>query len=272
MPKHISSTDLENYRENGYLYPIQIMSKSQALDIRNHIESIDKPMLDKIGGELGHKAHLLMPILNDLVKNPVLLDTVEDILGPNILCWGGSFFTKKPGDNAFVSWHQDSNYWGLSGGDVLTAWVALSPATRLSGAMKALSGSHRGPNLKHVETYHPDNLLSRGQEVKTDIDIDLVVDMTLQPGEVSLHHIDLVHSSAPNQSNDARIGYAIRYISTNVQSSYDKDRALLVRGVDKFGHFDPDVEPDRGFSPAAILNYIESNRLHMELLYQNAPK
>ena len=82
----------------------------------------------------------------------------------------------------------------------------------------------------------------------------------------------LVNSSAPNQSNDARIGYAIRYISTNVQSSYDKDRALLVRGVDKFGHFDPDVEPDRGFSPAAFLNYIESNRLHMELLYQNAPK
>ena len=272
MSKQIYSNNLENYQDNGYLYPIKIMSKNQAIGIRSHIESIDNSMLAKIGGELGHKSHLLLTTLNDLVKNPTLLNTVEDILGPNILCWGGSFFTKKPDDRTFVSWHQDSNYWGLSGGEVLTAWVALSPATRLSGAMKAVRGSHRGPNLRHVETYHPDNLLSRGQEVKEEFDDDLVVDMTLEPGEVSLHHIDLVHSSETNQSNDSRIGYAIRYISTKVQSSYDKDRALLVRGVDKFGHFNSDVEPDSDFSPSAVLNYLESNKLHKELLYQNAPK
>ena len=67
------------------------------------------------------KPHLLVPWLEALVRHPKVLDAVEDIIGPNILAWGSGFFTKGAHDPSFVSWHQDSTYWGLSKPEIVTA-------------------------------------------------------------------------------------------------------------------------------------------------------
>ena len=74
---------------------------------------------------LRHKTHLLFTWLADLVRHPRILDAVEDLYGPDLLCWTTNFFIKEKANPAFVSWHQDSTYWGLSQPDVVTAWVAL---------------------------------------------------------------------------------------------------------------------------------------------------
>ena len=79
------------------------------------------------------KAHLLHPPLYDLLFQPRILDAVESILGPNLLVWGSGFFYKKPRDGGFVSWHQDSTYWGLERFDIVTAWVAITPSRRENG-------------------------------------------------------------------------------------------------------------------------------------------
>jgi hypothetical protein len=98
----------------------------------------------------------------------------------------------------------------------MPAWVALSPANLQSGCMKFLPGSQTQDHLQHVDTFHKDNLLSRGQEIAVKVES---VDCMLNPGEMSLHHVKLVHGSEPNRSNDRRIGLAIRYIPTASISS-----------------------------------------------------
>jgi non-haem Fe2+, alpha-ketoglutarate-dependent halogenase len=167
------------------------------------------------------------------------LDAVESVLGPNIIVWSSQWFPKMPGDKTYVSWHQDATYWGLHPPSVTTAWVALWESSPENGCMRVIPGSHKGPLLPQVETYARDNVLSRGQEIAVKVDESRAVDLVLRPGEMSLHHIGIVHGSNQNRSNIPRIGIAVRYIAPEVvQEGSERQLALLVRGRDDFGHFD----------------------------------
>ena len=135
-----------------------------------------------------------------MCRNPRILDAVEGVIGPNILVWGANFFLKEPRSDAYVSWHQDATYWGLEPADIVTAWVALTPSTVESGCMRVVPGTHSDGILAHRETWADDNLLSRGQEIAVDVDLDKVVDVVLKPGEMSLHHVKIAHNSEPNRA------------------------------------------------------------------------
>lgn len=174
------------------------------------------------------------------------------MLGPNILCWGTSFFIKEPHNKSFVSWHQDSTYWGLDPADIVTAWVALSESSVENGAMRVIPDTHTMDQVAHRDTFAADNLLSRGQEIAVDVDEKEAVALPLEPGEMSLHHVRLIHGSEPNPSDRRRIGFAIRYLPTHVRQTVAKtDSATLVRGVDTYNHFLPERRPDADFSDAA---------------------
>ncbi len=72
--------------------------------------------------------------------------------------------------------------------------------------------------IPHRDTFAQDNLLTRGQEIMVEVDESGAVPLVLRPGEMSLHHVRLVHGSPPNPSGDRRIGFAIRYVRTRVSS------------------------------------------------------
>jgi len=184
-----------------------------------------------------HKSHLLFARLAALVRCRSILDTVEDLHGPDLLCWTINFFIKGAADPAFVSWHQDSTYWGLSEPDVVTALVAFTPATEANWAMEYIPGSHKLDQIRHRDTFAKHNLLTRGQEVIVEVNHSQRRIITLRPGEMSSHHVRLVHGSQPNPSNDRRIGFAIRYIPTKVAQLAGEDSATLVRGADRHHHF-----------------------------------
>jgi ectoine hydroxylase-related dioxygenase (phytanoyl-CoA dioxygenase family) len=152
-------------------------------------------------------------------------------------------FLKEPGDPAFVAWHQDAAYWQLDPPDVVTAWIALTESTNENGAVQVLPGSHRAPLLEHGVTDEPDNMLSRGQSIVAPIDPARTRALLLEAGEMSIHHVRLAHGSAPNRSSTRRLGVAIRYVAAHVRKTgHRRDSAILVRGTDHFGNFDPDPE------------------------------
>jgi ectoine hydroxylase-related dioxygenase (phytanoyl-CoA dioxygenase family) len=152
------------------------------------------------------------------------------------------FWIKDPQDRKFVSWHQDHAYFGLKPPTIITAWLALNEVTRHNGCMRVIPGSHRGGTHKHVETFDKDNLLSRGQAI-ADVDESTAVDIVLRPGEMSLHHGHVFHSSEPNVSDDRRIGFAMMFIPAHAESTIGRRSATLVSGVDRYGHWDHDPEP-----------------------------
>jgi non-heme Fe2+,alpha-ketoglutarate-dependent halogenase len=268
MPKLLSEAQIAQYRDAGYLVPIRIMDEEAALALRAELETAEARMGGPLRGDLRHKSHLLFPFLADLVRLELLLDAIEDVLGPDLLCWTSNFFIKEAQNPAFVSWHQDSTYWGLSAPEVATAWVALTPSTRENGAMAVIPGSHKSDQIPHRDTFDRHNLLTRGQEVAVAVDGAEAVPLILKPGEMSLHHVRLVHGSPPNPSGDRRIGFAIRYIPTHIRQLEGDDSATLVRGIDRFRHFAPEPRPLSEMAPEMLALHKQIAERSAQILYR----
>jgi len=269
--KRLSPEAVAQFAREGFYSPIRALPAAEAQEVRNKLEAHEKRAGGPLEGALRHKSHLLFTWLWDLVHHRGILDPVEDVLGPNLLCWSSSFFIKEAHDPAFVSWHQDSTYWGLSAPDVVTAWVALSPSTLESGAMRVLPRTHGG-QIAHRDTFKDGNLLTRGQEVMVDVDGSNAVDLLLDPGEMSLHHVRLIHGSEPNRADDRRIGFAIRYIPTTIRQTIGpKDSATLVRGIDEYHHFDHENGPQSDLSPASLAQHTEITERQAKILYAGTP-
>ena len=169
MTKMLSEGEVTNYRERGYHFPVDALSESEVADFRGKLEDYEARTGGPIKGEMRHRSHVLFPWINDMIRHPKILDAIEDLLGPDILCWNTSFFIKEPHDPGFVSWHQDATYWGLNSSDVATAWVAMSPANKVSGCMKFVAGTHK-QQVQHEDTFDQNNLLTRGQEIAVKVD------------------------------------------------------------------------------------------------------
>jgi hypothetical protein len=250
-PGRLSAADVARYRELGYHYPLRAMSAAQAAAYLRKLEAHEVAH-GKLQGIMRHKAHLYLTWLDEIVRMPAILDAVGDILGPDIMVYSTSFFTKEAHDPAYVSWHQDAHYWGLSSGDVVTAWVAFTDSDTENGAMRVVPGTHL-VDFPHVDTFAENNMLSRGQEVAVDLGDRPFVELCLEPGEFSLHHVGIVHGSEPNRSDRRRIGFAIRYMAPHVKQTIAAvDGAGLVRGTDRFNNFEHEPRPLADMAPEAL--------------------
>lgn len=270
MSKRLAADDVARYGRDGILFPIDVLSSAQAGSLLQRLEGNERDHGGGLAGRINQKPHLLYPWMDQLVRHPAILDAVEDVLGPNLFCWGSQFFTKNARDASFVSWHQDGTYWGLSSPDVMTAWVALTPSLPENGCMRVIPGTHKR-QVPHADTFAETNLLSRGQEIAVEVDLAKAVDVVLQPGQMSLHHVLIFHGSEPNGSDLRRVGFAIRYVPTHVsQSSGIRESALLVRGVDAFNNFDHEMSPESDLHPDAVARHKVVIDRQMQILYAGA--
>jgi len=272
MPKLLSGDAVTQFQRDGFYFPVPVLSREEAAGYRGCLERHEAETGKPLQGNWRHKTHLLFTWADRLVHHPKILDAVEDVIGPDILCWTTNFFIKEASNPGFVSWHQDATYWGLDPDDVITAWVAFTDATPENGYMQFLPGSHKIDQLPHVDTFHKDNLLSRGQEIAVEVDKSKGVGVPLKAGEMSLHHIKLVHGSEPNRTADRRIGLAIRYIPTYVKQTKVRDSAMLVRGTDKFHHFDYEPRPRQDLDRAALAAHADSVERQVKALYAGTDK
>lgn len=253
MPKILTDAQLQQWQTAGAVWPIDVLTPEEIADYRERYLKLDAETSGGAQGRFRMKAHLPFPWLWDFIKTPRLLDAVEDLLGPNVVCWGSSFFAKNAHDPRFISWHQDSKYYGLEPPDSITAWVALTDATPLSGCMKIIPGSHTGSaDLEHEETRDPNNMLSRGQTVQG-VDPTKAVDMPLMAGQMSIHDNKTLHSSEPNNADWPRIGVAVHFAATSVrQVRYPGATGIIVRGADPDGNWLPEAYPEYEMSPASL--------------------
>lgn len=269
MPKALSADQVAQYHRDGFVAPVRAMDDAEALSFRRRFEAYESANAGWYAMSKGQKLYLLQTWARDLACHPGVLDAVEDVMGPDLMVWGLSLFIKDAQTPSYVSWHQDSTYWGLSKPDVTTAWIALSPSNRQSGCMKMMPGTHKWEQIAHRDTLAKENLLTRGQEIAVDVDEDKAAYLELAPGEISLHNIRTVHASAPNQSTERRIGIAVRYIAPHVkQINADGDSAWLVRGQDTHGNFILETPPEADMDAAAQAEHERIMALRQGVLYK----
>lgn len=241
------------FDQQGFVSPVSVLDAQQTAEYRAQYDAFFQrhrsrllALPPNLRWQINSDTHFAFAWVDALTRHSAVLDAVERVLGPDILAWNSVWFVKMPGDKTFISWHQDGAYWGLEPMEVLTAWVALSPATPQNGCMRVLPGSHMGPPMRQRDTFEPDNALTRGQEIELKVDESQTAHMALEPGEMSMHHLWIAHASEPNVTDVPRIGLAIRYVSPKVkQADGGKPLAMLVRGQDRYGHFTLAEQPTR---------------------------
>jgi chlorinating enzyme len=229
----LTAEQLDHYKNKGYISPVNALSSSEAKEIRDEIEKIEKDWPGALEGINRNYIHLISPIFNKVCLNKNILDAVESIIGNDILICGTTLFIKNPSEKGFVSFHQDAKYIGLEPYNWVTVWLAVTDANEQNGCMRMLPGSHK-ENLKtHEEKFNENNLLTRGQTIQN-VSLDKTNPIILKAGQVSLHHPTIVHGSGLNQSNDRRIGFVIQsYIGDNVEQVIGKMYVQRARGKDQ---------------------------------------
>jgi non-heme Fe2+,alpha-ketoglutarate-dependent halogenase len=252
MGKKLTEAQIERYHRDGFVYPIDAFAAEEARRYRRAMEEFEAAQGRQLTKGHNFKPHLLFTWVDEIVHHPAILDAVEDVIGPDIRLFHLSLWPKNAGDPAYVSWHQDATYFGLEPPLQVTAWVALTDASIEAGCMEVIPGSHKLGQLHHAEhSEATNNLLSRGQTITVEFDKSRTEFMPLRAGQLSLHHTHLAHNSRPNLSADRRIGLGLSFIPTSVRcTSRTRLTAMLVRGTDRYGHFDDEPRPRVDFGAA----------------------
>jgi len=259
--------DATIYQRDGIVWPIRAFVPSEAADFETRYRTFQAKATRLRGRETHVKPHLLSTWLNSIVHNQIILDAVEMALGPDILLWESDFAIKEAGKGTWVPWHQDTPYWNLSTTEVVSVFLALTASTRDNGAMRVLPGSHKSGSLGRINfegdphngyrtghrTSSEGNIFAYDHVMNEEIDESLVQDVELEPGEFSIHNIELLHGGGPNESDRDRIALVMRFISGRTRCrTPGRDSAMLMRGQCHSDHFDFEPRPESDFSAASL--------------------
>ena len=238
MTDTLHSEVLKRYERDGVAFPIRVLSDQEVTQFRAELEAVagDNPRrMDQL--------HMRYEWAYRLASHENVLDAVERLIGPEILIDGNLVFYKPPHDEGYASWHQDSVYSGWHLTPSVSAWIALTVSEPANGCMRVIPGSHKQGLLEHENVHDPNLLNKRGERLRMDVDESQAVDVVLKPGEMSLHHTNIVHGSNPNTSDGPRIGFIVRFV-TNLSTNRDR-QVMRVRGDADCSHLRLVEPPNR---------------------------
>jgi non-heme Fe2+,alpha-ketoglutarate-dependent halogenase len=239
VPRKLTSEQIRQFNEKGYLFPLDVFTPEDAGANRRYFDQ-----LMSSARAAGHDSysingwHRYCRGIYELLHEPRILDYVADLIGPNIVSIMTHYFSKEPGDEQQVVWHQDASYWPLTPSKVVTVWLAIDDAEEANGAMQFVPGSHRHGQIPFEHSAAEEkNVL--GQSVRDPEAFGgAPVSVCLKAGQISIHTDLLLHGSAPNRSSRRRCGLTLRYMPPEVRAqAKDHAFAFLCRGTDPDGYW-----------------------------------
>ena len=271
MLKVLTKQQIEHYQDEGFISPIRVISEAEALSIKSQLHEVEAQFPEEINAESRNNLHISFEFLDALAHNPIIVDAIEDLIGPNIALWATVMFIKEPSSKHYVSWHQDATYMGMNSTDFPTPWVALSPSNLETGCMTMIAGSHKQEIRKHKDTFAEHNILTRGQVIP-EVDESKGVDLILKPGEMSIHNGAIIHGSKPNKSQQRRIGFSLQsYMSPAIEQVVGRNIWTHIRG--KRRHDSDGLSLDRpkyNMDPMTVSQRKIANENLSNILYKGA--
>ncbi|MCF3630114.1 phytanoyl-CoA dioxygenase family protein [Thalassospiraceae bacterium LMO-SO8] len=255
--KALREDQVAGFHRDGYLFPVPMLSADEtaaALDDLARYEAWLGAPLPETERKWRTMPFAHLPWFNKLVRDPRVLDVVEDLIGPDILVWTSTFWIKEPRSPHVAAWHQDNAYFGLDPSVEVCAWLALTDADSKAGCMNVIPWRGEAPRVLHHAPAQVDVSINRGtQSVVEPFDETAKVAMELKAGSFSVHHGLCMHASAPNGADYRRIGLGFNYIPAHVRTAGSvRMAAMLVRGEDRWGNFDLIDPPGGECSPEAL--------------------
>lgn len=234
----------EQFERQGWVGPIPIMSREEALELRDLVLKTEED-LHLMNSDYRCKSNVLFPFVDKISRNPKLIEALTELIGPNIHCWDTLFWIKKPGDGKDVSFHQDATYWNFDNKHLaVTAWFAFDDVTEEHGSIEYVQGSHRVFQRKHKDVKTETNLLMRGQTVDEDVPKERVKTQ-VPAGSVLIHSPYIIHGSGPNMASTPRVAMGMILASTQCKPILElsPESTVMVAGVDEHGYMQHDPAP-----------------------------
>ncbi len=267
----LGQRQIAQYREQGWIAPIEVMSAAAAAGIAATLERAEAEHPTHLHATNRNNAHLAFPFLAELATHPTIVGCVQQLVGDDVSLWSTVLFIKEPDSAAFVSWHQDAHYMALEPDNFVTAWLALTPSTVENGCVSVLPGTHTTRST-HTDTFADNNILTRGQQV-LGVDETTAVHLELEPGQMSLHHPWLIHGSQPNRSATRRVGIAMQsYLGANVRPTKGEHHVVPIAGSAPDRRFTVAPLPVASCTPEAIAARQAANTAFADVLYDGADK
>lgn len=219
---HLSTAEQTQYQRDGWVIPQWRLPAARVDAMRAALDKLiadnpgirpEKLISAHIAGKSAEGVRGSQDFL-DLARDPEIVELVADAIGENIILWGCQVFCKPGGDGLETPWHQDGHYWPVRPLATCTVWLALDPSTRTNGCLRVIPGSHASRTLlNHMREDRTDVVLTEKIDDPT-FDESKAVDIELQPGQMSLHDVYMIHGANANRSPQRRAGVAIRYMPT----------------------------------------------------------
>ena len=268
MPQVLNKSEVEKFQSDGYHVPIPVMSAAEARAYRDRLEQFESRWPESVH-MLDQGASLLCPWIDEMTRLPGITDPIADVLGPDLLSWGVSLRLKESRSKTFAGWHQDTAYCDIKPIVVIAA-VALSDCSGAAGPLRVIPGSHKGPTLPHNENFGTDSLLTREQQIASDLDTQSTVTLPMAVGEMMFFNNAICHSSGANQTEDRRIIFLIEYVPTHAYQIEPRESAMLVRGEDAHHNFDEDPQPTTEMGKEALDAWRRKVEVQASVLYRGA--
>ncbi len=265
----LSKEQVAAWRRDGFLYPFPLLDAAERRECLDGLARFENwlSLPVNVTKDMNWRTmpHITLPWVTRLARDPRILGRIEGLLGPDILVWTSTFFIKEPHTPTIAAWHQDSTYFGLEPREVATIWIALTDAHREAGCMEVLSFDGAPRQLRHAAHVIEHSVNRAGQEITEPIDDSNPVAMELDAGQFSIHHGLCPHRSGPNTADHRRIGLGINFIPAHARPTGAlRTAAMLVRGEDRWGHFEL-IEPPRAELDAdAVAAHQKAVKLYRE--------
>lgn len=227
----LSDKQVKEYHENGFAIMDYRLSDEDLKDIKE----AHKNLIDKYPEYVDYCPKILAYDLNFLkyARDKNILECVSQVIGPDIALWNSSLFAKPAINGKATPWHQDGQYWPIRPIATTTVWLAIDEATEENGCLEFIPGSHKEKKtLSHQTNNDPKYNLN--QEIGEEINSANVFKLCLEPGQMSLHDVFLVHGSKENKSDKSRRGMTMRFMPTT--SYYDRDLAKKISQENMIDH------------------------------------
>lgn len=257
----LTQQEIQQYHEDGYVIPDFALDAERVTGLR---ETLDKLLADNPGvrpeklvsahieGDNGEGVSGSAEFLK-LAHDPQILDMVEQVIGPDIILWGCHVFCKPGGDGLETPWHQDGEYWPIRPLATCSVWIAIDESIQENGCLQVIPASHKQKQTIAHDLEDREDLTLNLRAKSSEFDLSKAVSLELQPGEMSLHDVYLLHGAAANTSPKRRAGVALRYMpatsvferdinptdgKSGVPVAFARRPLWLLRGEDQTGRND----------------------------------
>lgn len=236
MPKVLSSSAVSDFQRTGYITGLDVFSKAECDSFRRRTERFQRARPND-GWALDIKCNLLFDWVYEISTHPLLLDIVEDLIGPDILLTNSIFRIKEPASQTHYGWHQDAARIQVEPNFII-AYLAIGEATTENGCLRVIPGSHR-----RIEPYHLIGYADRKVARVTDVDENNQVDLTLDRGQVGIFCCNTIHGSGPNRSTGRRFALINDYTPAIAKQSVGLGSGQIVRGANRWQRWGEEPVP-----------------------------